>query len=56
VIDSGGWHRMGDLTAGRFGDGRSDLRAVDDATGTLWLYPDADDGFGPRREIGSGRW
>ena len=35
------------------GDGRADLIARDTA-GSLWLVPGKDEGFAPRRLIGSG--
>ncbi|KRV51425.1 ATP/GTP-binding protein [Wenjunlia vitaminophila] len=59
LIGSGGWNSMrhitalGDLT----GDGRSDLVAVEKATGKLYLYPGTSTGkLGPRTLIGSGGW
>ncbi|WP_217141319.1 FG-GAP-like repeat-containing protein [Streptomyces sp. AC627_RSS907] len=59
LIGSGGWNAMslitafGDLT----GDGRSDLIAVEKATGRLWLYPGTSTGtLGSRTLIGSGGW
>ncbi|MEW1695936.1 FG-GAP-like repeat-containing protein [Streptomyces sp. NPDC093249] len=59
LIGSGGWNSMsrivafGDLT----GDRRSDLLAVEKATGRLWLYPGTSTGtLGGRKLIGSGGW
>ncbi|MFE3070468.1 FG-GAP-like repeat-containing protein [Streptomyces sp. NPDC059247] len=59
LIGSGGWNSMtritafGDLT----GDKRSDLLAVEKATGKLWLYPGTSTGaLGGRKLIGSGGW
>ncbi|MFE1438306.1 FG-GAP-like repeat-containing protein [Streptomyces sp. NPDC058739] len=59
LIGSGGWnsmsriHAFGDLT----GDSRSDLIAVEKATGKLWLYPGTSTGtLGARKLIGSGGW
>ncbi|MEV7991662.1 FG-GAP-like repeat-containing protein [Streptomyces sp. NPDC086077] len=59
LLGSGGWNSMtritafGDLT----GDKRSDLLAVEKATGKLWLYPGTSTGrLGARRLVGSGGW
>ncbi|GAA3297403.1 FG-GAP-like repeat-containing protein [Streptomyces cinereospinus] len=59
LLGSGGWNAMrlitafGDLT----GDSRSDLIAVEKATGRLWLYPGTSTGkLGTRKLIGSGGW
>jgi hypothetical protein len=59
LIGASGWNAMrhitafGDLT----GDGRSDLIAVQKATGRLWLYPGTSTGgLGSRKLIGSGGW
>ncbi|MFC9262252.1 FG-GAP-like repeat-containing protein [Streptomyces hydrogenans] len=59
LIGSGGWNSLGRLAAfgDLSGDGRSDLLAVEKATGKLWLYPGTSaGGLGARRLIGSGGW
>ncbi|MFE1905972.1 FG-GAP-like repeat-containing protein [Streptomyces gardneri] len=59
LIGAGGWNAMsriaafGDLT----GDARSDLLAVEKATGKLWLYPGTSTGtLGARKLLGNGGW
>ncbi|MFE6851456.1 FG-GAP-like repeat-containing protein [Streptomyces sp. NPDC057674] len=59
LIGAGGWNAMsriaafGDLT----GDARSDLLAVEKATGRLWLYPGTSTGtLGARKLLGNGGW
>ncbi|ALO13409.1 hypothetical protein AQF52_7823 [Streptomyces venezuelae] len=59
LIGAGGWNAMtritafGDLT----GDKRSDLLAVEKATGKLWLYPGTTSGtLGARKLLGTGGW
>ncbi|GEB59953.1 FG-GAP-like repeat-containing protein [Streptomyces gardneri] len=59
LIGAGGWNAMsriaafGDLT----GDARSDLLAVERATGKLWLYPGTSTGtLGARKLLGNGGW
>ncbi|MFF1507937.1 FG-GAP-like repeat-containing protein [Streptomyces sp. NPDC058326] len=59
LIGSGGWNAMDKLTA--FGDltadGRSDLLAIEKATGKLWLYPGTSAGtLGARKLLGAGGW
>ena len=59
LIGTGGWNSLGRLAAfgDLSGDGRSDLLAVEKATGKLWLYPGtASGGLGARRLIGAGGW
>ncbi|MGW6417636.1 FG-GAP-like repeat-containing protein [Streptomyces sp. NPDC055055] len=59
LIGSGGWNAMNKITAfgDLTGDGRSDLMAVESATGKLWLYPGTATGaLGSRRLVGSGGW
>ncbi|WP_329274266.1 FG-GAP-like repeat-containing protein [Streptomyces sp. NBC_00691] len=59
LIGSGGWNSLGQLAAfgDLSGDGRSDLLAVEKATGRLWLYPGtASGGLGARKLIGAGGW
>ncbi|MFE0651997.1 FG-GAP-like repeat-containing protein [Streptomyces sp. NPDC059534] len=53
----GGWNGMSRITAfgDLTGDGRSDLLAVEKATGKLWLYPGtASGGLGARKLMGGG--
>ncbi|MFG2128020.1 FG-GAP-like repeat-containing protein [Streptomyces sp. NPDC048751] len=59
LIGNGGWNAMsrivayGDLS----GDGRSDVLAVEKATGKLWLYPGTSTGtLGARKLIGNSGW
>ncbi|MBT2440873.1 VCBS repeat-containing protein [Streptomyces sp. ISL-36] len=59
LIGTGGWNAMsrmaafGDLS----GDGRSDVLAVEQSTGKLWLYPGTTTGgLGARTLLGSGGW
>jgi hypothetical protein len=59
LIGTGGWNSMGQLAAfgDLSGDGRSDLLAVEKATGKLWLYPGTASGtLGARKLIGTGGW
>ncbi|WP_406266169.1 FG-GAP-like repeat-containing protein [Actinacidiphila glaucinigra] len=59
LIGNGGWNSMGRLAAfgDLTGDGRSDLLAVEKATGKLWLYPGTGSGgLGTRKLIGNGGW
>ncbi|QNP64891.1 FG-GAP-like repeat-containing protein [Streptomyces genisteinicus] len=58
LIGSGGWNSMGRIAAfgDLTGDGRSDLFAVEKATGKLWLYPGTGSGLGARKLVGSGGW
>jgi hypothetical protein len=59
LIGTGGWNSMGQLAAfgDLSGDGRSDLFAVEKATGKLWLYPGTGSGgLGARKLIGTGGW
>ncbi|MFJ6576697.1 peptidase inhibitor family I36 protein [Streptomyces sp. NPDC091368] len=58
LIGSGGWNAMNHITAfgNLTGDARSDLLAVEKATGKLWLYPGTATGLGARKLIGSGGW
>ncbi|MEV4333507.1 FG-GAP-like repeat-containing protein [Streptomyces sp. NPDC049597] len=59
LIGNGGWNSMGHLAAfgDLSGDGRSDLLAVEKATGKLWLYPGTASGtLGARKLIGTGGW
>ncbi|WP_149183597.1 FG-GAP-like repeat-containing protein [Streptomyces sp. TRM49041] len=59
LIGRGGWNAMSSLTAygDLTGDGRSDLLAVERATGKLWLYPGTGTGYlGARKLIGNGGW
>ncbi|URN16347.1 MULTISPECIES: FG-GAP-like repeat-containing protein [Streptomyces] len=59
LIGNSGWNAMsrlvgyGDLS----GDGRTDLLAVEKATGRLWLYPGTGTGaLGARKLVGNGGW
>ncbi|WP_329622257.1 VCBS repeat-containing protein [Streptomyces sp. NBC_01255] len=56
LIGSGGWNVMGQLVgAGDLnGDTRSDLVAVEKASGKLWFYPGKAGAYGSRVLIGSG--
>ncbi|HZF90772.1 FG-GAP-like repeat-containing protein [Streptomyces sp.] len=59
LLGSGGWNSMSKITAfgDLTGDGRSDLLAVEKATGKLWLYPGTTTGrLGSRKLLGSGGW
>ncbi|MDT0612975.1 FG-GAP-like repeat-containing protein [Streptomyces lancefieldiae] len=59
LIGSGGWNGMSQITAfgDLTGDGRSDLIAIEKATGKLWLYPGTSTGtLGTRKLIGTGGW
>jgi hypothetical protein len=59
LIGTGGWNGMSNITAvgDLTGDGRSDLIAVEKATGKLYLYPGTSTGaLGSRRVIGTGGW
>ncbi|MEV5724783.1 FG-GAP-like repeat-containing protein [Streptomyces pharetrae] len=59
LLGSGGWNGMSRITAfgDLTGDARSDLLAVEKATGKLWLYPGTTTGkLGARKLIGSGGW
>ncbi|MGW1230356.1 FG-GAP-like repeat-containing protein [Streptomyces sp. NPDC002530] len=59
LIGTGGWNSMSRLAAfgDLSGDGRSDLLAVEKATGKLWLYPGTSGGgLGARKLIGTGGW
>ncbi|MER7762641.1 FG-GAP-like repeat-containing protein [Streptomyces sp. NPDC097619] len=59
LIGSGGWNAMKSITAfgDLTGDGRSDLLAIESATGKLWLYPGTAGGaLGGRTLLGSGGW
>ncbi|MFF0790971.1 FG-GAP-like repeat-containing protein [Streptomyces spiralis] len=59
LIGTGGWNSMNHITAfgDLTGDRRSDLIAVEKATGKLWLYPGTSTGtLGARKLIGSGGW
>ncbi|MFJ8078569.1 FG-GAP-like repeat-containing protein [Streptomyces sp. NPDC096176] len=59
LIGNSGWNAMSRLVAygDLSGDGRSDLMAVEKATGKLWLYPGTSTGtLGARKLIGNGGW
>nr|WSW66605.1 FG-GAP-like repeat-containing protein [Streptomyces sp. NBC_00995] len=59
LIGTGGWNSMSKVTAfgDLSGDGRSDLVAVEKATGRLWVYPGTGTGgLGGRKLIGTGGW
>ncbi|NEY34035.1 ATP/GTP-binding protein [Streptomyces sp. PRKS01-65] len=59
LIGTGGWNAMSRITAvgDLSGDGRSDLMAVEKATGKLWLYPGTSAGsLGARKLVGTGGW
>ncbi|MFD7991295.1 FG-GAP-like repeat-containing protein [Streptomyces mexicanus] len=59
LIGTGGWNGMSNITAlgDLTGDNRSDLVAVEKATGKLYLYPGTSTGtLGSRRLIGTGGW
>ncbi|MEU0373618.1 FG-GAP-like repeat-containing protein [Streptomyces sp. NPDC006283] len=59
LIGNSGWNAMSRLVAygDLSGDGRSDLLAVEKATGKLWLYPGAGTGaLGARKLIGASGW
>lgn len=59
LIGSGGWNGMSQIAAvgDLSGDNRSDLIAVEKATGRLWLYPGSGTGaLGARTLIGNGGW
>jgi hypothetical protein len=59
LIGSGGWNAMSRITAvgDLTGDGRSDLMAVEKATGKLYLYPGTSAGtLGSRKLLGTGGW
>ncbi|MFD7440116.1 FG-GAP-like repeat-containing protein [Streptomyces sp. NPDC059909] len=59
LIGTGGWNGMRNITAfgDLTGDGRSDLIAVEKATGKLYLYPGTSTGtLGSRKLIGTGGW
>ncbi|MFF8451717.1 FG-GAP-like repeat-containing protein [Streptomyces leeuwenhoekii] len=59
LIGTGGWNAMSRITAvgDLSGDGRSDLTAVEKATGKLWLYPGTSAGtLGARKLLGTGGW
>ncbi|MEU7068719.1 FG-GAP-like repeat-containing protein [Streptomyces narbonensis] len=59
LIGTGGWNVMGQLVgAGDLnGDTRSDLVAVEKASGKLWLYPGTAAGtLGARKLLGTGGW
>ncbi|MFD9247173.1 peptidase inhibitor family I36 protein [Streptomyces sp. NPDC059556] len=59
LIGTGGWNVMGQLVgAGDLnGDTRSDLVAVEKASGKLWLYPGTATGtLGTRTLLGTGGW
>jgi hypothetical protein len=59
LIGTGGWNAMSRITAvgDLSGDGRSDLMAVEKATGKLYLYPGTSAGtLGSRKLLGTGGW
>ncbi|MGW2764209.1 FG-GAP-like repeat-containing protein [Streptomyces sp. NPDC001275] len=59
LLGSSGWNSMNHITAfgDLTGDGRSDLIAVEKATGKLWLYPGTSTSkLGARKLIGSSGW
>ncbi|MFF5255557.1 FG-GAP-like repeat-containing protein [Streptomyces leeuwenhoekii] len=59
LIGTGGWNAMSRITAvgDLSGDGRSDLTAVEKATGKLYLYPGTSAGtLGARKLLGTGGW
>ncbi|QES07668.1 ATP/GTP-binding protein [Streptomyces venezuelae] len=59
LVGTGGWNAMGSVVAfgDMSGDLRTDLLAVEKATGKLWLYPGTSAGtIGPRKLLGSGGW
>ncbi|MFJ2937640.1 FG-GAP-like repeat-containing protein [Streptomyces sp. NPDC087219] len=59
LIGAGGWNVMNSVTAfgDLSGDGRSDVLAVEKATGKLWLYPGTSTGaLGARKLLGAGGW
>ncbi|CQR62801.1 FG-GAP-like repeat-containing protein [Streptomyces leeuwenhoekii] len=59
LIGTGGWNAMSRITAvgDLSGDGRSDLMAVEKATGKLYLYPGTSAGsLGARKLLGTGGW
>ncbi|MEV7371228.1 peptidase inhibitor family I36 protein [Streptomyces sp. NPDC090301] len=59
LIGAGGWNAMSRITAfgDLTGDARSDLLAVEKATGRLWLYPGkAGASLGARVLVGNGGW
>ncbi|MEV6742148.1 VCBS repeat-containing protein [Streptomyces sp. NPDC051104] len=58
-MGDGGWNAMSRIVAygDLFGDGRSDVLAVEKATGKLWLYPGTGSGtLGARKLIGNSGW